>query len=255
VNYKTAEGLSMRTIEGYQRVLEQWIKHEGDIPIGRVRPGDISRYLLYLRTEYIPQRLSGEKRPISPKTLRNVYVVLQSFFVWASRELGVENPMDEIPVPRFQRAPVEPYSQEEVERMLKACLYAREAAPSNRHRFVMRRHTANRDEAIILTLVDSGLRATELCKLKIGDFDPKRGRLEVKHGIEGGAKGGKGRTVYLGKIARSAVWRYLAGREDWEDPESPLFRGLPWPAVLPRHLTGSDQAHCRSGRRDECLSP
>ena len=41
VNYKTAEGLSIRTVEGYHRVLEQWIEHEGDMPLGR-RTSDMS---------------------------------------------------------------------------------------------------------------------------------------------------------------------------------------------------------------------
>lgn len=94
--------------------------------------------------------------------------------------------------------------------MLKACTYSREADPVNRRCFVMHRPTANRDQAIILTLVDTGLRALELCSLKIEDFDPKRGKLEIKHGVQGGAMGGKGRSVFLGKTARASVWRYLA---------------------------------------------
>jgi len=52
-----------------------------------------------------------------------------------------------------------------------------------------------------LVLVDTGLRALELCSLKVGDVEIKRGKVEVKHGFEGGAKGGKGRMVYLGKVA------------------------------------------------------
>ena len=47
--------------------------------------------------------------------------------------------------------------------------------------------------------------------------------MQVKHGRLGGAKGGKGRTVFLGKATRRALWRYLAGREDGDDPEAPLF--------------------------------
>jgi integrase/recombinase XerD len=63
----------------------------------------------------------------------------------------------------------------------------------------------------------------ELCKLQIGDIDLKTGRVEVKHGVIGGAKGGKGRTVYLGKIVRRALWRYLSGREDENDLDAPVF--------------------------------
>ena len=83
--------------------------------------------------------------------------------------------------------------------------------------------TANRDQVIIFTLLDSGLRASEFSSLRVGDFEAKRGQLNIRHGEEGGAKGGKGRIVYLGKTARHAVWRYLAEREDGEDPNAPLF--------------------------------
>jgi site-specific recombinase XerC len=61
--------------------------------------------------------------------------------------------------------------------------------------------------------------------LKVGDVDLKSGKVQVKHGAGGGAKGGKGRTVFLGKSARQAVWRYLAKRDDGEDQEAPLFLG------------------------------
>jgi integrase/recombinase XerD len=89
----------------------------------------------------------------------------------------------------------------------------------------MRRVTGKRDRAIILTLLDTGLRASELCALKMGDLEQKTGRLQVKHGRTGGAKGGKGRIVFLGKTARRTLWLYLTTHEDAEDPEAPLFIG------------------------------
>jgi site-specific recombinase XerC len=51
----------------------------------------------------------------------------------------------------------------------------------------------------------------------------KTGRVEVKHGVIGGAKGGKGRTVYLGKTTRNAMWYYLVDPEDANDPDAPVF--------------------------------
>lgn len=89
----------------------------------------------------------------------------------------------------------------------------------------MRRATGRRDRALILTLIDSGLRATELCSLRIAVLDSKTGKITIRHGVNGCAKGGKARFVYLGKTARKAVWRYLADREDGETPDSPLFLG------------------------------
>ena len=87
----------------------------------------------------------------------------------------------------------------------------------------MRRPSSNRDQAIVLMLLDTGLRATELCSLIINDVDLKTGKVTIRHGVVGGAKGGKGRTVYLGKVARKAVWRYHASREDGDDTDAPLF--------------------------------
>jgi hypothetical protein len=93
-----------------------------------------------------------------------------------------------------------------------------------------------------LTLLDSCVRASEFCAFRIGDFDPKRGKLEIRHGSGGGAKGGKGRTVYLGKTARHALWRYVAEREDGEELNVPLFvvrEGRPFNPSSLRHIIKS----------------
>jgi integrase/recombinase XerD len=134
--------------------------------------------------------------------------------------------MDSVKAPKFQRPPVEPLSKDEVEALLKVCKYTREARTADRRAYRFWRPTARRDQAIILTLLDTGLRATELCSLQIGDVEVKTGKVHVQHGVRGGAKSGKGRFVYLGKAARRSLWRYLADREDEDDMEAPLFLGL-----------------------------
>jgi integrase/recombinase XerD len=154
----------------------------------------------------------------------------------------MNNPMKSVPAPKFKIPDVELYTQDEIERILKASAYAREADAFIRRKYSMRLPTANRDQAIILTLLDSGIRASEFSSLRVGDFEAKRGKLDIRHGEEGGAKGGKGRIVYLGNTARHAVWRYLAGREDGEDPSAPVFtvrRGRAFNADTVRHLIKS----------------
>ncbi len=47
----------------------------------------------------------------------------------------------------------------------------------------MRRPSANRDQAIVLMLLDTGLRATELCSLTINDVDSKSGNVTIRHGM------------------------------------------------------------------------
>jgi hypothetical protein len=41
--------------------------------------------------------------------------------MWAVRELAVPNLMRDIPAPKFEEAPVEPFTKEQIEALLKAC--------------------------------------------------------------------------------------------------------------------------------------
>ncbi len=200
--YKTAEGLSYRSVDSYNRALQKWVEYQGDVPISQISADDIRSYLAWLRTEYTPVRLNGKTHPLSPKTLRNIHITFQAFFGWVCQEFKLPNPMQDIPAPRYKKAPVESFTREEVELLIKACLYCREAQTEFRRSFAMKRATANRDQMIIMILLDTGLRASEFCKLKVEDVDLKTGRAVIKHGFEGGAKGGKGRTVFLGKATR-----------------------------------------------------
>jgi integrase/recombinase XerD len=59
-----------------------------------------------------------------------------------------------------------------------------------------------------LTLVDTGMRASELCALTLANYDQKRGRFHIQHG-----KGDKARYVVAGKRTQKAIRRYLISRE------------------------------------------
>ncbi len=223
LKFKTAEGLSQRTITSYEFTLNHWLKHIGDRNVSDIQPSDLTGYLAWLRTEYKPVRFNGSTEPLSAKSIRNVWVTFRSFFGWLHVEFKYPNPSIEVTAPKFQKHPVETFTKEDVEKIMKACVYSRESQTQERKKFIMRRPSGNRDQAIVLTLLDTGLRATELCSLTVNDVDLKTGKITVRHGLAGGAKGGKGRTVYVGKVARKAIWRYLAGREDGDDVRAPLF--------------------------------
>jgi integrase/recombinase XerD len=227
LQYKSAEGLAPVTISGYERDLKLWMEYQGDVNIGNVQSGSILAFLNYLRVEYVPRRIMGNNsRKLAPKTVYNIYVSLASFFTWASREFNLDNPLKNMPKLRVpEEPPVEPFKKEEIELLIKACDYCVEAVTDRRRKFVMQRFTSKRDKAIVLTLLDTGLRASELCALRVQDVDMKSGKVSVRAGEAGKAKGGKGRVVFMGKSARRFLWRYLADREDGNDPDAPLFIG------------------------------
>lgn len=66
-----------------------------------------------------------------------------------------------------------------------------------------------RNYAILCTLLDSGMRNSELCNLYVDDLDLKTGQVKIREG-----KGSKPRVVLVGKRAKEALWRWLMRKPD-----------------------------------------
>lgn len=191
--------LSKSTITGYTNVFSRFSRHlaaNGSPQFEQITANHVRAFLNDLADH-------GNAK----KTQSNAWVALSSLWTWAAQELDVPHILrGRVTRPRYKQQQPEPYTEADVRRMLDACDYTAEwSTLQGTH---TRRSTAKRDRAIILLLVDSGLRASELCNLKMGDFDRRAGRITVRHG-----KGDKGRNVYPGQAARSALWRYLQERQ------------------------------------------
>jgi len=74
-----------------------------------------------------------------------------------------------------------------------------------------------RDKALLLLMVDSGLRRAEVCALDWGNVDISSGLVRVERG-----KGGKARSVVIGVHTRRAVLKYR--RDINHDDDEPLFQ-------------------------------
>ena len=86
LNFKTAEGLAHRTLYSYERILVKWVEYMEERKVTSVTSQDLTAYLTWLRTEYTPERMNGKTHPLSPKSIRNVWITLSSFINWASQE-------------------------------------------------------------------------------------------------------------------------------------------------------------------------
>ena len=95
-----------------------------------------------------------------------------------------------------------------------------------------------RERALAVVLLDTGLRLSKLASLRVGDVRPD-GTLHVM------GKGAKERIVPIGASARRALVRYLATRSA-VGPGDPLFCGRWGPALT---AGGIQQAIARLGRR------
>ncbi len=148
---------------------------------------------------------------LSKTTVHTQYIHLSAFFTWCEEKehLVETSPMSEVSRPKPDKAAINPYTEDDIKAMLTSLEHSKPYK-----RFGKRGTSANvlgtatRNKAIILLLLDTGIRATELCTLRISHFDLKNRRVHI-HG-----KGSKERIVPCGARTSQAVLRYIATRPE-----------------------------------------
>ena len=204
---KRTEGKSPRTVEYYQENLRRFLWYAGrqgwSDDIRFLTEWQIKEFLGYVGTETHRWGLEGNgsetsQRNASHSTVRHYFVVLSCFFNWLMGEGFVEeNPTAKIKVAKSKPKVVVPFSSEEISRMLAVCDYDY----GHNAKFL-----GSRNRAIILVLLDTGIRLSELIGMEVGDINNDTGYIRVL------GKGGRERVVRMGKVARKALWRYLMYR-------------------------------------------
>jgi len=175
--------------------------------------GDRELKTFFLHLAYGHKEESGRfdnpnlKTPMRPVSLRGWHTVLRAWCRWMIAENYIDSdPMARVPKPSVQSEIKPPLSDEQAAKLL----HAAKASPS-----------ANRDTAVILMLLDSGLRASELVGLRVKDIDLRNRSFKVI------GKGNKTRHGFLGRVTTQALLRYL--RAEKRQPNDYLFqseRGL-----------------------------
>jgi site-specific recombinase XerD len=206
---KQTEGKSARTVEYYRDNLRRflWFVEKQSWPddVSRLTEWQIREFLGYVAGEINRWGLKGNgsetsKRKATHSTVFHYFVALSCFFNWINREGFVQhNPMTKIEIAKPKPRIITPYRIEEIKQMLAVCDYDLE----HHAKFL-----GSRNRAIILVLLDSGVRLSELVGMKISDIDQERGHIRVL------GKGSKERMVRIGKTAQRALWHYLVYRPE-----------------------------------------
>lgn len=209
--YKTATGKSPHTILDYRSGFDKLLLYfEGDPPFASITHTQLVAFFAWLRDDYVSEPDGVAPRgqiKLSPKTVKNVHTALSALWTWAAGEGYVEkNIVRAIDPPRAVAPVIETFSQEDIRALLKACDNSH--TWKNRESTANERPTAERDRAIILILLDTGVRASELCKMKITDVNLATGGIKVK------GKGSKERIVQVGRRTSQVLWKYLVPRLD-----------------------------------------
>lgn len=187
--------LTNQTRAYYQRRLKQFATYcdeQGIARVDQITPADLRRYFAAM----VERNLAEDSQATAARVIRGWL----NFLV--REEVLDKSPMAKVRMPRPSKRILPAFEESEVAKLLDATGTSRDGL---------------RDRAIILVLLDSGLRVSELCGLNVGDIDTQDGTVFVRQG-----KGKKDRTCFVGAKARKALLRYLLTADDVAN-DSPLF--------------------------------
>jgi integrase/recombinase XerD len=161
-----------------------WIEQQGV-----TKPEEVTAR--YVR-QYLARLLDAGKKDT---TLNGHARAIRTLLLFWHAEGYIPSPV-KFEMPRLEKKRLLVLSADELQRILKVC--------------------SVRDKAIVLFMVDSGLRRAEVCRLDWQDVDMQSGLVRVRLG-----KGKKDRSAVVGAKTRRAL---LAYRRTLPDRDGPLFR-------------------------------
>jgi site-specific recombinase XerD len=195
---------SQKTLQWHQTalgLLRSFLEKEREITlVGEVDAPDINAWFASMR-----KTPSSRGKIRSERTIQTYARSARAFFHWLVRRETIErNPFDRVVFPKVGKPLIRIIESEEFERLLTACTPPGEVGP-------LADRAAARNRAILWVLYDTGIRLSELCGLRVGDFDRKHGLIIVK------GKGSKERRIALGQNCLRHLLYYLDKHRPDED--------------------------------------
>jgi integrase/recombinase XerD len=216
-----AEGFSDQTVLLYKWHLSILLRFLGDKEVTEIKEHDLRGFFVYLREVYHKEKGHPDK-PMSGAFLRNEWKGMRSLFEWCKeQELLKERPDINIKMPGNNPKTIMPLTEDEVKALLKNAEFSRVAETRNRNAYRIKRSTAVRDVALLILLLDTGIRAGECSRLDIKDVDLEKGEIFIKPYGNSGIKT-KSRAIPIGKATMRVLWKYKNTLE-YQEPNDPFF--------------------------------
>ena len=162
------------------RQFARWAATEAPRDVGEFEPEHVIAYLDHQRG-----------RGLAASTVKRHYALLSAFWSWLTDpDIGLvdANIVDPVPMPKEPKRVVQVLTIDNVLALLTAATHTEQP---------------RRDRAIVLFLLDSCCRISEVAGLELPHVDMKSGKVLVF------GKGAKERYTYLGKRALQALWLYV----------------------------------------------
>ncbi len=192
---KKEKNYSQHTLRNYQKDIEQFFSYLQEQGIDEFDKNTVSQYMAFLLKYGFDSRTAARRL----SAIRTFFKVL--------KKLGLidYNPVVGIKTPKIKKHLPGFLTYEQIKEGLEI---------DNR-----------RDRAIMELLYSCGLRASELVGLNLEDIDFNREEVRVR------GKGRKERIIPLGRVAKTAIIKYLAERNELKNSASP-------PALFLNHRGG-----------------
>jgi integrase/recombinase XerC/integrase/recombinase XerD len=178
-----AEGKSPATIRWYSEMIRSFVS----FLLAVDREPILGEFTLENARDFI---IHEQERQVSPYTVQAKVRALKGFSSWLFGEgYQVENVLALLKIPKAPIKLIEPLTTEEIDSLLS----------------VQNPLTAigSRNLAILITLLGTGIRESELSNLRDDDSHIEEGYIKVM------GKGSKERVVPLGAIVQKILWRYI----------------------------------------------
>lgn len=188
MNFLEARGLSTDVTDIGTRELREFILH-------------LQQVQAYEHHPYT----KPQERTLSGNTVNCYLRAIRAFWSWLIREeIILSNPFARVRIPKPPRKVIPTFSESQIQALLGA----------------IQTHTPNgfRDWTMIIMLLDTGLRASELAGLTLEDVNLEDGIVKVF------GKGSKERIVPFGATVQRAIWKYLQRYRP--QPANPLCSNL-----------------------------
>jgi integrase/recombinase XerD len=159
---------------------------------GIEHPMEVTRPILESYQRYLYYHRKGNGQPLTFRTQHSRLTPVHRWFRWLVRHNHIlHNPASDLDLPRMERRlPKTILSADEVEHVM--------VVPD------IKMPVGLRDRAILETFYSTGIRRTELIRLKLYDVDRERKTLTIRQG-----KGKKDRMIPIGERALAWVEKYL----------------------------------------------
>lgn len=198
-----ARRLSPHTIADYRNSYKKFSQAVGDPPLN-----DIT--LDMVRAFFAEQTDWGKKSMLNART------ALSALWEWAIGEGQISgNVIRKYKPPRPEQPAIVPFTRDDVRRLLHSAA-VNVAHTANGKTYTRTNPNAARNKAVILLLLDTGARASEVCDLRIRFFDARNRQIRVY------GKGDKERLIPFSPSTGQAVYRYLMTRPT-ASIDAPLF--------------------------------